>query len=176
MRYNGIPDWCETQDKTHLEDTAATNLGAVKCYTDDPISSDYIRSACAKQSAPIFRVPSASGAHCFGWDLYVATAINDAGQIIGTGLYNSNTRAFLLTPERGCDVVSAEQLRWHLLSHAQRGNYVANPILSDASNLQELIDASVFQWPVVQNAKTAISPDKCLIYACSWMPLAHDLP
>ena len=33
-----------------------------------------------------------------GWVLEFATAINDAGQIVGWGLLNSETRAFLLTP------------------------------------------------------------------------------
>jgi len=34
-----------------------------------------------------------------GWVLHVATGINDAGQIIGTGSHNGNLRAFLLTPQ-----------------------------------------------------------------------------
>jgi hypothetical protein len=33
-----------------------------------------------------------------GWVLKAASAINDVGQISGTGLYNGGTRAFLLTP------------------------------------------------------------------------------
>jgi probable HAF family extracellular repeat protein len=33
-----------------------------------------------------------------GWVLTAASAINDMGQISGTGLYNGGTRAFLLTP------------------------------------------------------------------------------
>lgn len=33
-----------------------------------------------------------------GWSLLEATDINDAGQIVGTGLYGGLTRAFLLTP------------------------------------------------------------------------------
>lgn len=33
-----------------------------------------------------------------GWDLEIAYAINDSGQIAGTGLYNGQQAAFLLTP------------------------------------------------------------------------------
>lgn len=33
-----------------------------------------------------------------GWALTAATAINDAGQIVGTGILDGQTRAFLLTP------------------------------------------------------------------------------
>ena len=33
-----------------------------------------------------------------GWILTTASAINDAGQISGTGLYNGRTWAFLLAP------------------------------------------------------------------------------
>ena len=33
-----------------------------------------------------------------GWILTAASAINDAGQVSGTGLYNGRTRAFLLAP------------------------------------------------------------------------------
>jgi probable HAF family extracellular repeat protein len=36
-----------------------------------------------------------------GWTLTRATGINDAGQIVGVGLHNGQTRAFLLTPQRG---------------------------------------------------------------------------
>jgi probable HAF family extracellular repeat protein len=32
------------------------------------------------------------------WDLYQALAINDGGQIVGSGSYNGSTHAFLLTP------------------------------------------------------------------------------
>ena len=32
------------------------------------------------------------------WTLQVATAINNAGQIVGTGRHNGQTRAFLLQP------------------------------------------------------------------------------
>ena len=35
-----------------------------------------------------------------GWRLYIATAINDAGQIAGTGVHNGQSRAFLMTPDR----------------------------------------------------------------------------
>ena len=34
-----------------------------------------------------------------GWNLWEATGINDAGQIVGTGILNGQTRAFLLTPQ-----------------------------------------------------------------------------
>jgi probable HAF family extracellular repeat protein len=34
-----------------------------------------------------------------GWTLREATGINDAGQIVGTGLHNGQLRAFLLTPQ-----------------------------------------------------------------------------
>jgi probable HAF family extracellular repeat protein len=33
-----------------------------------------------------------------GWNLNVATAINDSGQIVGFGSHNGQTEAFLLTP------------------------------------------------------------------------------
>lgn len=33
-----------------------------------------------------------------GWTIYIASAINDAGQIAGTGLHNGQSRAFLMTP------------------------------------------------------------------------------
>ncbi len=33
-----------------------------------------------------------------GWELNGATAINDLGQITGSGTHNGLTRAFLLTP------------------------------------------------------------------------------
>jgi probable HAF family extracellular repeat protein len=33
-----------------------------------------------------------------GWILSDATAINDLGQIVGTGLYQGQERAYLLTP------------------------------------------------------------------------------
>lgn len=33
-----------------------------------------------------------------GWQLTVARAINDAGQIVGDGILNGQQRAFLLTP------------------------------------------------------------------------------
>jgi hypothetical protein len=33
-----------------------------------------------------------------GWSLSVATAINDAGQIVGAGMLEGQTHAFLLTP------------------------------------------------------------------------------
>lgn len=33
-----------------------------------------------------------------GWALQVAKGINDRGQIVGTGIHNGHTRAFLLTP------------------------------------------------------------------------------
>jgi probable HAF family extracellular repeat protein len=33
-----------------------------------------------------------------GWVLQVASGINDAGQVVGTGMYNGNPRAFLLQP------------------------------------------------------------------------------
>jgi probable HAF family extracellular repeat protein len=36
-----------------------------------------------------------------GWELVEATALNDAGQIVGYGRFNDHTRAFLLTPARG---------------------------------------------------------------------------
>jgi probable HAF family extracellular repeat protein len=35
-----------------------------------------------------------------GWVLQIARAINNDGQITGTGIYNGATRAFLLTPVR----------------------------------------------------------------------------
>ena len=35
---------------------------------------------------------------CSGWTLIWATAINEAGQIVGRGYHNGNERAFLLTP------------------------------------------------------------------------------
>ncbi|MDX2000567.1 MAG: hypothetical protein SF066_22835 [Thermoanaerobaculia bacterium] len=34
-----------------------------------------------------------------GWDLASASAINDQGQIVGTGYHNGEIRAFLLTPK-----------------------------------------------------------------------------
>jgi len=34
-----------------------------------------------------------------GWELLLASAINDAGQIVGAGLFNGKTHAFLLTPQ-----------------------------------------------------------------------------
>jgi len=36
-----------------------------------------------------------------GWQLTIAIAINDRGQIIGQGTFNNNPRSFLLTPIRG---------------------------------------------------------------------------
>jgi len=36
-----------------------------------------------------------------GWDLYLATSINDAGQIVGQGQYQGHFRAYLLTPVKG---------------------------------------------------------------------------
>jgi probable HAF family extracellular repeat protein len=37
-----------------------------------------------------------------GWTLVVATGINEAGQIVGSGLVaNGETHAFLLTPDHG---------------------------------------------------------------------------
>jgi probable HAF family extracellular repeat protein len=36
--------------------------------------------------------------HRSGWELEEANAINDAGQIVGTGTYNGQKRGFLLTP------------------------------------------------------------------------------
>ena len=35
-----------------------------------------------------------------GWHLAEATSINNSGQIIGNGIYNGNSRAFLLTPNQ----------------------------------------------------------------------------
>jgi probable HAF family extracellular repeat protein len=35
-----------------------------------------------------------------GWVLQIARAINNDGQITGTGIHNGATRAFLLTPVR----------------------------------------------------------------------------
>jgi hypothetical protein len=40
------------------------------------------------------RLPAGSG-----WILQSADAINDAGQIAGTGLFHGERRAFLLTPQ-----------------------------------------------------------------------------
>lgn len=34
-----------------------------------------------------------------GWTLTTAAAINDIGQIVGTGLHDGQVRAFLLTPQ-----------------------------------------------------------------------------
>ena len=34
-----------------------------------------------------------------GWNLWEATGINDAGQIVGTGILHGKTRAYLLTPQ-----------------------------------------------------------------------------
>jgi probable HAF family extracellular repeat protein len=34
-----------------------------------------------------------------GWTLVAATGINDAGEIVGKGLINGQTHAFLLTPD-----------------------------------------------------------------------------
>jgi len=42
-----------------------------------------------------------------GWVLTTASAINDAGQISGTGLYNGRTRAFLLAPVKRAPSVPA---------------------------------------------------------------------
>ncbi|HEX8521246.1 MAG TPA: hypothetical protein VF669_03250 [Tepidisphaeraceae bacterium] len=36
-----------------------------------------------------------------GWDLWFASAINDSGQIVGSGTFNGAPRAFLLTPGSG---------------------------------------------------------------------------
>jgi probable HAF family extracellular repeat protein len=36
-----------------------------------------------------------------GWSLSIASAINDAGQIVGWGLHSGQYRAFLLTPDDG---------------------------------------------------------------------------
>jgi hypothetical protein len=33
-----------------------------------------------------------------GWTIGSLSAINNAGQIVGTGLHNGQTRAFILTP------------------------------------------------------------------------------
>lgn len=41
-------------------------------------------------------IPSGSG-----WTLTTATGINDLGQIVGTGLFDGQTRAFLLTLDIG---------------------------------------------------------------------------
>src|SRR3712207_9335136 len=38
-----------------------------------------------------------------GWILTDATGINDRGQIVGHGLFNGQTRAFLLTPDQTKD-------------------------------------------------------------------------
>src|SRR5207302_8755274 len=37
----------------------------------------------------------------FGWELSSATGINDSGQIVGTGIHDGDTHAFLLTPSSG---------------------------------------------------------------------------
>jgi hypothetical protein len=39
-----------------------------------------------------------------GWQLDEAMAINDQGQIVGTGLYGDQQQAFLLTPLTSSDV------------------------------------------------------------------------
>jgi len=41
-----------------------------------------------------------------GWSLYAANAINDAGQIVGYGNHNGETRAFLLTPASASGTIS----------------------------------------------------------------------
>lgn len=78
-----------------------------------------------------------------GWEIQEAAGINDRGQIAGTGIHNGKTRAFLLSPVITCNVVTADQLRWYLLSHAQRGRYSYNPVLAAQENLQVLIDESL---------------------------------
>lgn len=43
-----------------------------------------------------------------GWTLQEARAINDAGQIVGTGLYNGKAHAFLLQPSAGSGLVAPQ--------------------------------------------------------------------
>lgn len=42
-----------------------------------------------------------------GWELIAASGINDAGQIVGTGLFNGQRRAYLLTPIASVPIPSA---------------------------------------------------------------------
>jgi len=50
---------------------------------------------CCRSTAAILNTSIPTGS---GLILTTASAINDAGQISGTGLYNGRTRAFLLAP------------------------------------------------------------------------------
>jgi probable HAF family extracellular repeat protein len=47
-----------------------------------------------------------------GWTLYVAWAINNAGQIVGTGSLNGQTHAFLLTPDSSALTAPAGTVRF----------------------------------------------------------------
>ena len=49
-----------------------------------------------------------SASDATNWFLGNATAINDLGQIVGTGLYNGEERAFLLTPTDGVATAAPE--------------------------------------------------------------------
>ena len=46
----------------------------------------------------MFELQSLLDASGAGWTLTSATAINNRGQIVGTGLHNGQPRGFLMTP------------------------------------------------------------------------------
>src|SRR5262245_12387301 len=85
-----------------------------------------------------------------GWLLEVAAAINDAGQITGTGTVNGCTHAFLLTPERsparGDHREGAAPLDWSAvlftgevsLTQPGRERRSASPVAASAKEVPEL--------------------------------------
>jgi len=77
--------------------TSINNSGVIVGYAYYGSHVGQRRAVIYTASGPVdlnTRIPAGSG-----WILLQANGVNDAGQIVGTGLINNNIRAFLLTPQ-----------------------------------------------------------------------------
>jgi probable HAF family extracellular repeat protein len=74
---------------------AINSLGQVAGYADLPGGAG--TAAFLYSEGTLYNLNGLIGAGS-GWDLLAAYGMNDAGQIVGKGLYNGQEQAFLLTP------------------------------------------------------------------------------
>jgi uncharacterized membrane protein len=79
--------------------SAINNSGQVVGYVGGMLNHSSLQSAVLFEGDKVTLLASLLSPDVAGqWDLQFATDINDAGQIVGSGVFNGQVRAFLLTP------------------------------------------------------------------------------
>lgn len=79
--------------------SAINNAGQVVGYVGGVLNHSSLQGAALFEGGEVVLLESLLDPEVAGrWDLQFATDINDAGQIVGSGVFDGQVRAFLLTP------------------------------------------------------------------------------